>query len=652
MTEQAGSLIRNTSGKPYVFSLIWVPPIITFLFLVITSALTLSVEYSWLLFVTLALSCAISSIFSYVYLRTCNFGFSTAVTFSLIIFLGLFRFWGSLILLFMALTAFTDTVKKVTKKEWGDQYKTLLYSFSAIFVLFLPYFGLNYSQPFNAMEIVNGDLHIDTLYHMAIASMIKNYQVVSHGLHGLGDLEYHFGSHLLISSLSTLGNISIFNAYNFIYVFLVVPFIGISVLIVSEELFPSDNIDIYKQKLYVYILLFLGSGLFLPFGLLNTFSLGANYVQSESYGVALIFLLAQVSILLWINGLDKAAGRAYIFAGLTLSVFTLLATASKISVGVVSVGVIGAWALFSTEKPFTDKWYFRWIILAVSFAFFLIMFGKINPSMADASFAPLQYIEVYVNVSLPMWLKLPLFIVFHFIFPILALLLCVFSFKHKEKLPLPGWWLAALIGSSLLGLGVVLVLFVVGGSGVYFSNISMFLAIPLLLCFFQFYPTAFGSIKPLYKKVVIIIVFLHGSPVLGYGAYKYLQGMTAEIENNDLAGYLAKLKEIRDSEDNDNSVVYIPRSEKFWASMYQEPMDYGACRATTYIIPAIAERPALYSWPTEACYSFLCGPRFHSNGLCAKSSELYTREEVIAEANRLGFNKVYLVTRNDIQTLK
>jgi len=239
----------------------------------------------------------------------------------------------------------------------------------------------------------------------------------------------------------------------------------------------------------------------------------------------------------------------------------------------------------------------------------------------------------------------------HFIYALAAFYLCFYLYSKNRKLPVPWWWAAGLVGAWVLGLIVILALYIQGGSGGYFSDIPMFVAMPLLLCLPQLFPPLTSVFTRRSGKVLLVILFIHGAPVLGYGSYKYLHGMTSDIGENELSRYLSHLRDIRDDESNMDSVVYIPRDESFWESMHLTPLNYGACRATTYTISAIAERPALYSWPSEACYEFLCGPRFHSDGLCEASGEVYTREEALMETRRLGFEKLYLVTEKEVEIL-
>ena len=266
--------------------------------------------------------------------------------------------------------------------------------------------------------------------------------------------------------------------------------------------------------------------------------------------------------------------------------------------------------------------------------------------MSDARLDYFNFISSYVTLPLPLWAKIPLFLVFYFIFSNIALFIIFTCNLKTPNLNLPNWWILSLFGSLAIGIAMAFLFYVQGGSGAYFSNLPMFISLPLILCLPQFYPSLFDSKNNKIKFMFIFLLIGQGLPPIGYGLYKYIDGMTQVTPQTDMETYIEKLKAISNDETSLDAVVYIPRNEIFWDRMNAIPTNY-SCRATTYIIPAISERPALYSWPTNACYDFLCGPRFHSNGLCEQSTHIYSDQELLDEARHLGFNKVYLVTKNN-----
>ena len=131
-----------------------------------------------------------------------------------------------------------------------------------------------------------------------------------------------------------------------------------------------------------------------------------------------------------------------------------------------------------------------------------------------------------------------------------------------------------------------------------------------------------------------------------HGARSYFRNMALTPANESLLNpYIKYLRLIRDDPNTLNYVVFIPRSEiNFWGSM--------SCRHSTYFIPAISERPALYAWPDVNCYSYQCGPRFHSYDYCENSQKFHTDNELLNEAKRLGFYGVIFINNDGIRSLK
>ncbi|MCX8489644.1 MAG: hypothetical protein ORN54_01095, partial [Cyclobacteriaceae bacterium] len=66
-------------------------------------------------------------------------------------------------------------------------------------------------------------VHIDTLFHVSIASMLKTYQVATVGLFGLEPISYHLGSHFLFASFAQLCSTSILDFYNVGFPIIFVP---------------------------------------------------------------------------------------------------------------------------------------------------------------------------------------------------------------------------------------------------------------------------------------------------------------------------------------------------------------------------------------------------------------------------------------------
>lgn len=625
-------------SNKYIVSLIWSLPLVVTAFFLVTIITGPKTPHVFLMFKTLLLCFGFASVTSYIYRRFYSIGVSVLASVLIIIVLGLIPvvglliFWG--LVLYLARIELRYSYVNLPKNE----IRIIGIITLVLATVMVPYFSLEYSQPNNEVLLAKSQLHIDTLYHTAIASMIKVYHTVSHGLHGLGALEYHFGSHLFMAEASNLADMSAFQSYNYLFVFLCLPLLGIMVVATAEELLPSKTVQDFYKKLGIYSFAFLGTGVLADESILTNFALWKSFFVSESYALSLIFLLSLFSVLL---------ARTLVTKALVLLVCALvgLMTLTKISTGFFALGLVGAWALFSGEKWWSKAWGARWGIFCLSALVFLFLFQYINPEMSDAHIEPMQFINAYVHFTGPSWLKITLFVLLQFIFPISALL--YFSSNYiinKKAMLVPAWWALGLFFSFAIGLGVLFMMYIIGGAGWYFANVSMFMALPILLCIPQAGGFVFQKYSSGYILIAMILLLIYAPNAIFSGTKSFVSDIIQKRPDSALATYIEKLHIIRDDPKTIDALVYIPRSE-IW---YWHSMD---CQGAGYLIPAISQRPALYAWPTSTCYEFLCGPRFHSNGLCEKSQESYTDEQLIAEAKKQGFSGVEEVTSKGIRSL-
>ncbi len=190
--------------------------------------------------------------------------------------------------------------------------------------------------------------------------------MVSHGLHGLGDLEYHFGSHVLLASFGNPGKHLDIRCLQLLYVFVVVPLLGVSVIAIAEELEPSADLLTGKKRLLIYVLILFGSGVLLPVGLLNSFALWSSFFSSRAILFHCSFYAALLSVLLALRSTSEVSILRLAVSGAALVILVLFATASKISTGLVCLGLIGSWALLSGERVLSWAWNYRWVVLLAS----------------------------------------------------------------------------------------------------------------------------------------------------------------------------------------------------------------------------------------------------------------------------------------------
>lgn len=220
---------------------------------------------------------------------------------------------------------------------------------SLLILLLVPFFSNVYSQPDSLNRLYNSNLNNDTLYHLSMSAIWKNYHVVSHGLHGLGELKYHFGSHLFLAGSSSLLDISSLESYSHFFGFFVIPVLFLSILCLSEELFPSTTRTKFYWKLLLLATLILGSGVLVSGSLLDRYRLDASYYQSESYSISLIFFLCFISMLV-----QPSKSRFKVRFLLIILALSFL-TVTKVSSGFFGLSTLAFWIFFLEERKSETK---------------------------------------------------------------------------------------------------------------------------------------------------------------------------------------------------------------------------------------------------------------------------------------------------------
>ncbi|TGM60661.1 hypothetical protein [Leptospira vanthielii] len=626
--------------------MIWAFPLVCLPFLFLASYDHQDYHFD-LLFKVFLHNLGFASFVSFIYRKTKNFGLSVLLPIVVILIFSLITIPLLKVILITSITGlvFYEFYGVLNSCSLPGVI-SIFWSFVFLVITFLPFFSMEFSQLDSFSRLLQSYLNNDTLYHLSISAMWKKYQFVSHGLHGLGELAYHFGSHVLMAGASSLLNISSLESYSHFFGLFCVPLLFLSIVGVSEEYFPSYKNSIFYQKLFVFAGLILGSGILVPTSLLYRYALWPGLYQSESYIVSLILFMAFLSIL---KGLSEPI--TYL-KGIGLILVLLLVSFSKVSTGFFGLSCFGFWTLFSPQGLCRKEKLKRWILLGIVSLLLFLFVRSINPTKGDGFFSPFHFLNTYVDSTLPFGPKLFVFILLHFLFPLLAMILYIsLNAKASYQRVIPRWWFYNLVFMTLVGAVVILSLYVLGGSGFYVSNVSMYMAIPLLIAFPQFFTkNNFSFFKYTVFIFIIFLLGLYSPKVILTGVLDFRRELNAPLNiDNQLSIYIEKLNLIRKDERTINSLIYIPRSEiKFWKSEGYDP----TCRSASFIISGIAERPAIYGWPADACYNLLCSDRFQSNGLCEKSIQSYGDNELLIESRKLGFSEVIILTKNGMKTLR
>jgi len=345
----------------YILTLLWSLPIVILLHFFSVLIWVPNSPHVLLIFQTLLFSFAFILITIFFYRKLPIIGLAIIGAMLLVTLFGIapisvrFLFWVGILLLAIL------EVRGCDFQKLKQQKVILGISVLVIIAILIPYYSFGLSLPFNAFRITNAELTQDTLFHTALASMWKVYHSVSHGMHGLGDLDYHFGSHLLFAGASNLIGISAFESYSYVFVLFFIPLLGVMVLSISEEIFPSKSNSHFITGLLSLGFLMLGTGVLdISSALIGGNGLWPSFFISESYTISIIILMALFSVLLSHKDLLPQWAR-----GGTILVVASLLTMTKVSTGFYGVAVVGSWALLSKEKWWSKGMLIRW-------SFFLI----------------------------------------------------------------------------------------------------------------------------------------------------------------------------------------------------------------------------------------------------------------------------------------
>lgn len=246
------------------------------------------------------------------------------------------------------------------------------------------------------------------------------------------------------------------------------------------------------------------------------------------------------------------------------------------------------------------------------------------------------------------------FLFTHYFFVWLSLLLMImYYFFNRTAFDSLRKMLLFLIVVTLSGF-IPLSLPIPGGSGYYFSNISMFFAIPIILsCKNYISKEAVTSNLRGIAVVTIAIVLcgLYGS--LNYGI-PYLMKEIGNIEkqktqitvSSSITPYIRQLKSISRNNGLENFLVYIPKQEAgFWSDSDSISIK------NAFLIPAISGRPALFGLPHAKRRGY--GYDSYSKTLFneARSDEI-SHERLCEETRRLGFEGYITVGSSSYEIVK
>jgi hypothetical protein len=437
----------------------------------------------------------------------------------------------------------------------------------------------------------------DIFYHADIVAMIKQSGTVSTGLHGsVTPIASHVFSHRIIALVSSLGKISILNTYGYVFLINFASIVFIAIIGCAEDLSPSRT----RANFFLRILVL---GLLLA-GILSSSRLRINfvddfYLSSQSYNIALSFFLGVISS----SCLPSKKWRLF-----GMGIGAVFAAYTKISVGIMASGllVIELWRLRRSLNLIELVGSMLLLFLVGLEALLLLAGdGAVHGSGVNSDlFYNLRY---YLKIQ-PELASVLLFLFHHFVFVWVAIGFTVFVLMDGLELDRDVFikcYSFNILG-LLAGVSAVFLLKSSGGGFAYFSNISMFTAIPFILIF-----SSSGFVGHRLKKicstcvlsVLMMVVALIGMSMEGCnhlwkGADRILSDRKSAFVRDEFGDYIQHLKTIRNDPRSKNYLVYVPKKETaFWDDSRQN----FKCWYSFYI-PAVSETAALFGLPKTKDY--------------------------------------------------
>lgn len=347
-------------------------------------------------------------------------------------------------------------------------------------------FSLGYFSPLFAESLFFGQVHLDTLFHCSISSMIQTYGIPSTGLDGLPFLNYHFGSHWMFAHLARFFCIDTVTFYQLAYPVMFVPLYFYSMLLFAQQVrrlvWPAGQ----GRRLLtvpVFVLFFASGASFLPKPVATVVGLGAGLTsQSCILSLTLVFFLFCVCLDFWRGYCEVRVLRR---ADIVLLLIVVPAAVAGIGLLKLSSMVLTAAVLIYALlrlRLYRQRWFAICGLLVIVVAAGIVhlttpRYGK------ELSFEFLHYLRHFVA---PQWRFA--YLVLHHVWVLLAVCLTIgivriYTPRALAAAVRSGRTLGCeiLIVASIVGLLPGAVLEIPGGSAAYFSDFQQRIAVPVVL---------------------------------------------------------------------------------------------------------------------------------------------------------------------------
>lgn len=329
--------------------------------------------------------------------------------------------------------------------------------------------------------VINDKIHIDTLYHVSMAQMIKTYLIPSTGLNGIPFTNYHFGSHFIFACLSSILNIHLFTFYQLGYPAIFLPLL-LKVLLGAPIIWSERNHTNRPYKFGFWFWAIVSAtliGVFPLFTVLVNASMELpGILVSESYNVSLslFFIIFNICIFNFTHKENEISLSTPAFIILLPLIFLLGLT--KISS--LLIFNIMALYLFIRLNFFRQKKMLAFVALT-ALATIICLIITVDRKSGDGSFSPFHFFKTYIHLE-------PLkFIQIYYFWPIALIGSCIFIIiiNKRKNLPHGNKFYFVIIESALLvcisGALPGLLFNIAGGSAGYFMDVSIWVSIVFTL---------------------------------------------------------------------------------------------------------------------------------------------------------------------------
>ena len=461
-----------------------------------------------------------------------------------------------------------------------------------------------------------GSVDKDMLFHASIAAMIKNYGVTSTGLNGLIETPYYVISHYLMASISVFSRVDVFEIYGVAKFVMFEPILIFSIVAFVVSLDKNKTFNVPLAWGVTCVLLLITPWLLVKWGV------DTSFFASESYLVSLGLFLIGLSLLF-----------KRVLSVTDLLLVTILAahiTNAKASTGMIFAGLWIIKLIVQRGQRISYNWLASALVLALTF----YMSFDITKANAPTQIVPFDFIVRYsflgsyvgetiknmqLGFSYLSWGSVILAIVAFFSFFMLHFLfswIVIANAALKEgmysslKMPMVAYSLAS-VAAGVLIIGLFRI---PGGSAGYFSNVSFFVSLPVIVVLLsKGYDNNFNTrIKRIFSTKMLLGIT---SALLFVLNFQYFYN--AANFRRTLSGYNAPYLDslIALQLHSPINVVIQPNITEL-----QQSHNYVTeCAARPFLFPAISERPWVNVIEGNCIYMYY---GYELYGLTAKQNDV------------------------------